>query len=241
MATNAVPGSHPDRLRVWDVPLRLFHWLLVVAIALALLSAEEGSPLNDWHILSGWVAGLLVLFRLVWGIFGGEHSRFANFVKPSALGHHVRELLGGRAEPTIGHNALGALSVLLLLAMVIATVWTGAVLAEELHELLGWTLLALVVVHVLAVLLMSRLTHENLVRAMADGTKPADRHPGSVDARAPGAFAYLAAAIAIGAGIWAVISFDPQAFTLRSVESYEHQGEDREVGGTDADRDHDDD
>ena len=65
-----------DRVKVWDLPLRLFHWTLVLAIALALLSSEEGSGLNNWHVLSGWVAGLLIVFRLIWGVVGSEHSRF---------------------------------------------------------------------------------------------------------------------------------------------------------------------
>ena len=124
----------------------------------------------------------------------------------------------------MGHNALGAISVLLLLAMVAATVWTGAILAEDVHELLGWTLLALAVVHILAIIAMSLLTRENLVRAMIDGTKPANRHPLERNARAPGILAYAVGAITIGAAIWGVTNYDPQAFILRSVESYEHQG-----------------
>ncbi len=225
MASNALPHPIHARLRVWDLPLRLFHWLLVAAIAVALVSAEEGSPLNDWHILSGWVAGLLVAFRVVWGFVGGEHSRFASFVKPSALGGHVRELVRGQPKASLGHNALGALSVTLLLAMVAATVWTGAILAEDLHELLGWSLLALVVIHILAVIVMSLLTRENLVRAMIDGKKPADRHPSAGNARAPGPLAFLVAAIAITAGASVVTRYDPQAFTLRSAESYEHRSD----------------
>lgn len=240
MASHAFSRALGARLKVWDLPLRLFHWLLVIAVALALLSAEEGSPLNRWHILSGWVAGLLVGFRLLWGFVGGEHSRFASFVRPSALGSHVRELIRGRPRATLGHNALGALSVILLLALVGATVWTGAVLAEDVHELLGWSLLALVAVHVLAVAAMSILTRENLVRAMIDGTKPADRHPSDDDARAPRPLAYLLAALATAGGVWAVTRFDPQAFTLRSAESYEHQGGRAPAAGHEADRDDED-
>ena len=241
MATKAVSRPGRDRLHVWDLPLRLFHWLLVIAVAVALLSAEEDSPLNDWHILSGWVAGVLVVFRIVWGFVGGEQSRFGGFVKPSALGRHVRELLRGRPQATMGHNALGALSVILLLAMVAATVWTGAILAEDVHELLGWSLLALVAIHILAVVLMSLLTRENLVRAMVDGTKPADRHPMGRDARAPGPFAYLVGAVAIGAAVWAVTNYDPRAFTPRSVESYEHEGGRGPAGDRESAREHDED
>lgn len=228
MASTAVSTPAGARLRVWDLPLRMFHWLLVVAVSLALLSAEEGSPLNDWHILSGWIAGILVAFRVLWGFIGGEHARFARFVKPSSIGSHLRELMQGRPRATLGHNPLGALSVLVLLAMVGGTVWTGVILAEDVHEVLGWSLLALVVVHVIAVALMSLLTRENLVRGMIDGTKPADLHPSERDARAPAAVAYIIAGLVLATGAWAVTRYDPAAFTLRSVESYEHASE----GGT---------
>jgi cytochrome b len=231
MAADDASGPGEPRLPVWDLPLRLFHWALAAAVALALLSAEEDSPLSNWHIVAGWVAGVLVLFRIVWGIVGGEHSRFASFVKPSAVLRHVGDLIRGRPEPTLGHNALGALSVLLLLALVAATVWTGATLAEDVHELLGWTLLALVAVHILAVVAMSMLTRENLVRAMLDGTKPAAGHPADRGARAPGAFAHLVGALTIAAAVWGVTRYDPRAFTPRSAESYEQEHEGRAATG----------
>jgi cytochrome b len=211
-----------ERIRVWDLPLRLFHWLLVVAIALAFLSSEEGSALGRWHVLSGWVAGLLVVFRIVWGFVGGEHSRFADFVRPSHLRGHVSALLRGRAEPSLGHNALGAVSVLLLLALVAATVATGVLLVEDLHELLAWTLLALVAVHVAAVVAMSVMTRENLVAAMISGTKPAHRHAGAGDARRPGLIGIILAAAILGGAVYAVQVYDPLAFTLRSADDYEH-------------------
>jgi cytochrome b len=224
MATTLAP-LQSDRIRVWDLPLRLFHWLLVVAIAIAFLSSEEDSALNQWHILAGWVAGLLIVFRITWGFVGGEHSRFVDFVRPSRVGHHVGELLRGRAEPTLGHNALGALSVLLLLILVAATVWTGATLVEDLHELLAWTLLAFVGIHVAAVVLMSVLARENLVAAMITGTKPAARHPDARDAARPGLIGLIVAAVILAGTIVAIRAYDPSAFTLRSVEDFEHKRE----------------
>ena len=222
MATMRVAGGRA-RIRVWDLPLRLFHWLLVVAIAMAFLSSEEDSALNDWHVLSGWVAGILIVFRVAWGFVGGQHSRFVNFLTPAGLGRHLGELRRGRPEPTLGHNPLGAVSVLVLLALAGATVWTGVILIEDLHEVLAWTLLALVGVHVAAVVIMSFLTRENLVGAMVSGTKPAVRHPGAADARPPRVMA-VAVAIAVVAGaIYAVRAYDPLAFTLRSAEAYEHR------------------
>jgi cytochrome b len=194
--------------------------------------------------MSGWIAGILIVFRLVWGFVGGEHSRFVSFVRPSALSRHFAELIRGRPEPTVGHNALGALSVLLLLLLVAATVWTGVVLAEELHELLGWTLLGLVAVHVAAVVLMSVLTRESLVGAMITGTKPAARHLDAQDARRPGWLGLLIAVLVIAGTSYAVLVYDPLAFTPRSAEAYEHRGDpgggdgaaDREAHGDDRER-----
>jgi cytochrome b len=211
------------RIRVWDLPLRLFHWLLAVAVAVAILSSEEDSALNQWHVMAGWVAAILVLFRIVWGFVGGEHSRFADFVRPGGLIHHVGGLLRGRPEPTVGHNALGALSVLLLLALVAATVWTGVTLSGEPHEVIAWTMLGLVGLHVAAVVAMSLMTRESLVAAMVTGSKPATRHPGARDARPPTVIGLILALLAVLGAIYAVLAYDPFAFTPRSAESYEHR------------------
>lgn len=219
MEREEPPGG---QVRVWDAPVRLFHWLLVAAVALALLSSDEDSALNQWHVLSGWVAAILVVFRIAWGFAGGEHSRFGDFLRPRGLARHVRDILKGRAEPTLGHNPLGALSVLLLLALVAATVGTGALRLEEIHELIAWTLLGFVAVHVAAVLAMSLLTGESLVRAMVTGSKPLARHPGARDARRPGWKGIVLTLLVVAGAVYAVRVYDPFAFTLRSAESYEH-------------------
>jgi cytochrome b len=213
-------------IKVWDLPLRLFHWLLVATVAVAFLSAEEGSPLNQWHVLAGWVAGILILFRLAWGFIGGEHSRFADFIRPSRIGEHLSALRRGRTDPSLGHNPLGAIAVVILLALTALTVWTGAFggeAAEDAHELIGWSLLAMIAVHIAAVIIMSVFERENLVRAMVSGSKPEARHQGAADARRPGLLAYLAGAAVIGAGVYGVLRYDPQAFTLRSSEAFEHR------------------
>lgn len=229
------------RIMVWDLPLRLFHWLLVAAIALAFLSSEEDSPLNQWHILAGWVVAILIVFRVAWGFVGGEHSRFADFVRPSRIFDHLSGLAKGRIDPTLGHNPLGALSVLLILALAAVTVWSGAFggePAEGLHELVGWTLLAIVGLHIVAVLVMSLLQRENLVRAMMVGTKPADRHIGARDARAPRAAALMFAAIVVAVTVFAILRYDPQAFSLRPAESVERGGAGSQPVGDEAgDRD----
>lgn len=226
-----------DRVKVWDLPVRVFHWSLVIAIAVAFLSSEEESALNAWHVLAGWVAAILIMFRLAWGFFGGEHSRFRDFIRPSRISTHLAGLARGRTEPSIGHNPLGAVAVLALLALCAITVWTGAFggeAAEELHEVIAWVLLAMVVLHVLAVVIMSMLERENLVRAMITGSKQASRHPGAADTKAPGATAWLMGAAVVAATAYAIVRYDPAAFSLRSVESFEHRsgggGEKAEAG-----------
>lgn len=220
--------EHRQWVKVWDLPLRLFHWALVVAIALAFLSSEEDSALNDWHVLSGWVAAVLIVFRLVWGVIGGEHSRFSDFIRPSRIPHHLASLARGQREPTLGHNPLGAVAVVILLALTAITVWTGAFggeAAEELHEVIAWVLLAMVALHVVAVIVMSMLERENLVRAMVTGDKPVARHPGAVDAKSPRAVAWLAATVVVGVTTYLIVQYDPDAFALRSAESFEHRAD----------------
>lgn len=230
----------PHLIRVWDPGVRLFHWLLVVAIALAFLSSEEDSAFSAWHIPIGWIAALLIAFRLVWGFVGGEHARFANFIRPSKIGPHIRHLLSGKATPSIGHNPLGALAVLALLALTGATIVTGVAGGEGAHELIAYALLALVGVHVAAVLVMSHLAKDNLLLAMVTGKKHADRYPDAHDAAPPASLAVPVAALAVGAAAFGATRIDPQAFAPHaSAESNEAGERDGGEHGRDGDRDED--
>lgn len=228
-------------VKVWDLPLRLFHWALVVTIAVAFLSSEEDSALNAWHVMAGWAVAILIVFRLAWGFIGGEHSRFFDFIRPSHVAKHVSGFLRREGEPSLGHNPLGAISVVILLILTAVTVGTGAFggeATEEPHEVIAWILLAIVGLHVAAVILMSIMERENLVRAMLTGDKPAARHPGAHDAKAPGAIALLAAGAVVVATTYLILRYDPDAFRLRSAESFEHRADaapqatrgDREAG-----------
>ncbi|KAB7643875.1 cytochrome b/b6 domain-containing protein [Polymorphobacter fuscus] len=218
--TPTAPGrkGHANAaVKVWDLPTRLFHWLLAATVLLAFVSAEEGTGLAPWHVAAGWVAAILIGFRMIWGFIGGQHARFRNFIRPGAVGDHVAGLLHGRVEPSLGHNPLGGLATLVLLATVTAVVWSGASLiggtgSEDLHEGLAGGLLALVGLHVAAVVVMSVLSRENLVRAMVTGVKPRARHPGAVDAAPAAGLAAPAAALAIIAGAYAVQQVDSGAF-----------------------------
>lgn len=223
-------SSTETTIRVWDLPLRLFHWLLVIVIAVAFLSSEEDSPLAAWHIASGWMAAVLVAFRLVWGVIGGEHARFANFLNPAGIASHLKDILTRRAHPALGHNPLGALAIVALLGLIIATIWTGVQLlgsdaGDDLHEGIAYALLALVGIHIIAVFVMSFATRENLARAMVTGRKNAALHPGAGDARPPNAAALVAGGLTVAGAAYFVLASDPQAFSPRQTEANEAGGD----------------
>jgi cytochrome b len=164
---------------VWDRFVRVFHWSLVACVAFNLLVQDDGEPLHRW---SGYLASGLVLARIVWGFIGSRHARFADFFPtPTRLRAHLQALRAGRPEAHEGHNPLGALMMLALLALVLSLGLTGWMQGldafwgdewlEELHEGLAATLQGLVLLHVGAALLMSHLERTNLIRAMITGIK----------------------------------------------------------------------
>lgn len=168
-----------DKILVWDWPVRIGHWLMVAAFALAWLTGES----ETWrrvHAFAGGAGVGVMLFRLLWGFVGTRHARFARFVAaPSAALLYLRGLLTGRAAHTTGHNPAGAWAILLLLGLGLATGTTGWLVYNdwgghwlgELHEGLANTLLMVVGVHIAGVIVGSLLHRENLVRAMVTGMK----------------------------------------------------------------------
>jgi cytochrome b len=166
---------------VWDLPTRLFHWLLAASFLGAYI-VSEGDRWRGWHALLGYTAGGLIAFRLLWGVLGTRYARFSSLaLQPAAARAYLRSLLAGAPEHHVGHNPAGSWAVLALLGLVALTAVTGwATLNEvgphwldDVHELFGNATFALAAVHVAAVLLSSLLHRENLVRAMLTGTKRA--------------------------------------------------------------------
>jgi cytochrome b len=170
-------GLHP--VRVWDAPVRVFHWLMALCFAGAYITSES----ETWrllHVTLGYTLGGLVVFRLLWGLVGSRYARFASFVRgPRAVLRYLRSLTAKQPEHHLGHNPAGALAIVLLLTLglvMVASGWAvyndlGPQWLEDLHELAGNTMLAVVVVHLLGVLSASWLHHENLVRSMVTGFK----------------------------------------------------------------------
>ncbi len=168
-----------QRILVWDLPTRLFHWLLAGSFAGAWLTAES-ERWRDVHVVLGYTFAGLIAFRLLWGLVGSRYARFSAFVKgPAAVASYLRSLLGPRPEHHVGHNPAGGWAVLALLALGAATAGSGFLtysdlgghFMEELHEAAAGAMLGLVLVHIAAVLLSSLIHRENLVLAMITGIK----------------------------------------------------------------------
>ena len=188
------PTDVSSPVRVWDLPTRVFHGLLIVAMVGLIVTGEVGGAAMQWHFYFGYGVLSLVLFRLVWGLVGGYWSRFASFwPTPSAVKAYLCGLVRGHHKPAVGHNPLGALSVFAMLSLLLIQVfsgffsddeiassgpWTAWVsndwveLATEYHSEVGKTLLiVLVVVHVASILYYKHIHKEDLVTPMIKGDK----------------------------------------------------------------------
>lgn len=184
---------------IWDLPVRLFHWTLVVAIVAAFVTNWLGIAYFRYHVWCGYTVIVLVVFRLAWGLVGTRHARFWNFLRgPRTTIGYARDLLTGRARNFAGHNPLGAVMVVLLLLALLVQSLTGLFANDEilnvgplyayvsnelslrltsLHRQLFYWLAGAAGIHVLAVLAHYLFKRENLVLAMITGRKsraPAD-------------------------------------------------------------------
>ena len=197
-----------QRVLVWDVPTRVFHWLLALSFAGAFLTADS-ERLRDLHVLLGYTMVGLIGFRIVWGLFGTRYARFRSFLfSPRELLQYLRSLLTRSPRHYLGHNPAGSLVIVLLLALGIVTGASGLAVyndvggewLEELHEGAAFTMLALVFVHVAGVLVSSLLHRENLVRAMITGRKRGE--PGQGIGRGHAWIAALLVATVAAAWAW---------------------------------------
>ena len=168
-------------VKVWDWPVRVFHWTLAASVIGAYLTGES-EDLERLHHTLGWVAAGLIAFRVVWGLIGTRYARFSEFIRgPAHVWSYIKSLRSGEPQHFVGHNPVGAVAVILLMALVALSVYTGWLAladnapewTEEAHEIAANTLIALVVVHVLGVLWSSRTHGENLLKAMLTGRKQA--------------------------------------------------------------------
>jgi cytochrome b len=180
-----------NSVRIWDLPTRIFHWVLLLCVTGLAITGSVGGSAMVWHFRFGYAVLALLLFRIIWGLLGGRWSRFASFLyAPKSLLLYIKGQ--GRPEHGVGHSPLGALSVFSLLGILVAQVGTGLLsddeisfagpltgfvsnasvsLATNYHTEIGkWLLLGLVLLHIAAILFYLYRKH-NLVAPMLHGDK----------------------------------------------------------------------
>lgn len=182
------------RTRIWDLPTRLFHALLIFCVIGLVISGEIGGDAMRFHFWLGYGVLTLIFFRLAWGLFGGHWSRFIHFLpKPSTLKAYIQEVRRKQATPHVGHNPLGALSVLAMLSILLLQVFSGFMSDDEISNAGPWTalipgdwvewateyhgevgkavLLTLIGLHVAAVLYYKHIKKDDLISPMLHGDK----------------------------------------------------------------------
>jgi len=216
-ATAAAP------VRLWDLPVRICHWSFVLLIPAMWWTAENNEM--GWHMRLGLILLVLLVFRVLWGFFGSFTARFASFLRgPGAVIAYFRSSGGGHA-PAIGHNPAGGWSVMALLGAMLLQLGMGLFAGDpydgatgplnglvgvmtadsltEWHESFFWVLVALIALHVVAVLFYLTVKRDNLVRPMITGSRPA---PSGIVGMAPvpawRAIVCLAIALAFTGWIW---------------------------------------
>lgn len=214
-------------VRIWDLPIRLFHWLLAACVLGSFVTVKMGGFWMDYHFLFGYAIVALLIFRLIWGIVGPRHARFVHFLRgPRAIYDYLR----GKDPASPGHSPLGALSVVAMLAALTVQAVTGLFandgimsegpLASEvssatsdrltgIHHLNETVLLALIGLHIVAIVWYAVVRKRRLVGPMITGDKKISEVPlDTVPTRDDAVVRLLAVvAAAVGAGVaWGLAS-----------------------------------
>ena len=216
-------SGHAD-YRVWDLPVRLTHWLLVVLIALQYASGQFELFDLEWHMLLGQVTLALLVFRILWGVFGSDNARFRAFVRgPSAVFRHARTLTRREPEYRPGHNPLGGWSITLMLLVLLLQAASGLFSSDDLgtvgpladhvsERAVRWltrvhkygknAMLVLIALHLIGVAWHTLLKRETLIRPMFTGRRALPGDPGLRFASTTRA---VVLALASGALVWALV------------------------------------
>lgn len=219
------------KVRIWDLPVRLFHWSLVILLVTSYLSGQAGDDWMKLHFWSGYAILTLLIFRIVWGFIGSATARFSDFVRgPAAAISYLQAMARGDRTYDIGHNPAGGLMVVVMIVAVLMQVVAGLFAADtdtgmvngplanliadkwvdrltEFHEFWVNILLLLIAVHVLAAVVYLVWKRHNLIRAMITGAKPVELvvPPGSPPPVLAFASGWLALAVLVAAA--AVVYF----------------------------------
>ena len=243
-----------NRVLIWDLPTRLFHWLLAggfIAAGVISLVLGEHSPVFPYHAIIGLTIAMMVCLRVIWGVVGTRYARFGTFVfGPGAVIEYLKGALAGGGKRHIGHNPASALAIFALLALVLAMAVTGIMMGQgnksvkDLHEILAWVTVSVASVHVVGVALHTIRYRENITASMIHGRKQAEASEAIASARP------IIAALFLGVvGAWCVglvRNYNPatQAATLPLIGTSLQLGENENNGGKETSterRNHDDD
>lgn len=219
--------------RVWDLPLRIFHWMLAACFAASWATHELGVEWFDWHVRVGYVTLVLLAFRIAWGFVGPRHARFAGFVRgPRATLAYLRGLWRGSPPASVGHNPLGALSVVALLALLLVQSLTGLFANDEIFNtgpLYGYVddaqsdrlsslhgrnfdwLLVLVGLHLGAVAWHQCLKRVDIVRPMWSGLKSREEVPDGEEVTDQRLWLAAVLVTLAAAVLWRVVATAPPA------------------------------
>lgn len=172
-----------NRVLIWDVPTRSFHWLLAAGFAAAAgiaLTTSKHGIFFPYHAILGLTLALLVVMRIVWGLVGTRHARFGSFIfGPAALIEYFAGYFTGRGTRHIGHNPASALAIFAIFGLILALAATGFMLGrgdervEEIHEVLAYSTMAIAGIHILGVIVHTLVHREQITLSMIHGRKSA--------------------------------------------------------------------
>ena len=190
---NAVSEKRLMPILVWDLPTRVFHWLLVLLVAVSFVTGKAGGTAMHYHEWSGVVILWLILFRVLWGFWGSTPSRFVSFLRgPRTVWAYARTLWGKGHDAYLGHNPMGAWSIIAMLTVLTIQAGTGLFANDDIftegplfhlvskatsdwltrvHRINQDILLALIVLHLAAIVFYWGVKRENLVAPMMTGRK----------------------------------------------------------------------
>ena len=229
------------RVLIWDLPTRLFHVLLsagFIAAAVIALVLGEDSPLFPYHSIIGLTIGLMVVLRVVWGVVGTRYARFGTFFfGPGAVIAYMKGVFSRDGSRHLGHNPGSAYAIFAMLGLVLAMSVTGIMRGrdnesvKEIHAILAFVTVGVVVAHVLGVALHTIRRRENIIASMIHGKKDAEAADGITSARPIVAIVFLVIAVAWAFGL--VRNFDraTQTTTLPLIGTTLQLGESENEGG----------
>jgi len=215
--------------RVWDLPVRLFHWAIVLLVVSQIVTVSIGGNAMEYHVLGGYALLTLVVFRIAWGFLGTSTARFVNFLGgPRAALRYAKSVLSSSPERAVGHNPLGGWSVLAMLMSILVQAVSGLFADDDImttgplwkyvsddtadtfnviHETNAVVLLTLICVHLAAILFYLLRKRENLIKPMFTGTKLLTDD--ATDSLRPfeGTFRALIILAVCAAATWAVVTY----------------------------------